>query len=76
MAVDAQPSAAPASPPTGSKHIDARTLERLARRIHTGERERGTMEIIRPATGQPLGNVPRCTPEDVAAAVDRATRSR
>src|SRR4051812_10402732 len=69
MAVDTRPSAAPA---TGSKHIDARTLERLARRIITGDGERGTMEIIRPATGQPLGTVPRCTPEDVAAAVDRA----
>src|SRR3954452_25403277 len=69
MAVDTRPSAAPA---TGSKHIDARTLERLARRIITGEGPRETMEIIRPATGQPLGTVPRCTPEDLAAAVVRA----
>jgi succinate-semialdehyde dehydrogenase / glutarate-semialdehyde dehydrogenase len=62
----------PAPAPTGSKRVDVATFERLARRVVTGAGEREVMEIQRPATGQLLGTVPRCTPEDVGAAVDRA----
>ena len=36
------------------------------------ESEREQREVIAPATGDPLGRVPRCQPEDVTAAVERA----
>jgi succinate-semialdehyde dehydrogenase/glutarate-semialdehyde dehydrogenase len=46
-------------------------LERLARRVIVdGERE--TMAVENPVTGQTLATVPRCTGEDVEAAVQRA----
>jgi succinate-semialdehyde dehydrogenase / glutarate-semialdehyde dehydrogenase len=61
--------AAPVSIP--SARITTATLEALAGRVRTeGERER--MAIDQPFTGAPLGTVPRCTPEDVHAAVARA----
>jgi succinate-semialdehyde dehydrogenase/glutarate-semialdehyde dehydrogenase len=61
--------AAPVSLP--SARITTATLEALAARVPTqGERER--MAIDQPFTGAPLGSVPRCTPEDVHAAVERA----
>ncbi|MEA2427591.1 MAG: succinate-semialdehyde dehydrogenase / glutarate-semialdehyde dehydrogenase [Thermoleophilaceae bacterium] len=54
-----------------SKRISARQLEALAARVVTsGERE--TMEVEQPFTGQPLGRVPKSTPEDVDAALRRA----
>ena len=34
------------------------------------------MEIDQPFTGEPLGTVPRCTPEDVGAAIDRAREAQ
>ena len=51
--------------------LDAR-LQRLVPRVATGAGERETMEILNPATGQVQATVPRCTPEDVQAAVRRA----
>ncbi len=56
--------------PTGSHRVPTARLEELAHRVTTtgGERERITVE--KPATGEPLATVPRCTSEDVAAAAD------
>jgi succinate-semialdehyde dehydrogenase/glutarate-semialdehyde dehydrogenase len=63
------------TPPTGSKRVEASRLTALAARVHTlGEREQ--MEIENPVTGRPLGYVPRCTPEDVDAAVRRAREAQ
>jgi succinate-semialdehyde dehydrogenase/glutarate-semialdehyde dehydrogenase len=46
-------------------------LAGLAARVTTvGERE--PIEVEKPATGETLAAVPRCTPEDVEAAVERA----
>src|SRR4051794_23183701 len=54
-----------------SDRISAATLEQLATRIRTApERER--MEIQQPFTGKLLGTVPKCSPEDVTAAIERA----
>jgi succinate-semialdehyde dehydrogenase/glutarate-semialdehyde dehydrogenase len=64
--------AAPSRPPTGSKRVDAARLDELARRVTTAGAEREPIEVENPATGQLLGTVPRCNPEDVAVAVDRA----
>jgi succinate-semialdehyde dehydrogenase / glutarate-semialdehyde dehydrogenase len=59
------------TPSLPSKRITADQLAALAGRVHTtGNRER--MEIEQPFTGEPLGSVPRCTPEDARAAVDAA----
>src|SRR4051795_7257183 len=66
-------SATPTRPaPTGSKRIDTARIEALARRVTTGEGEREPIEIERPATGELLGTVPRCTAGDVELAVQRA----
>ena len=57
--------------PLASRRITAAQLQTLARRVETrGEREE--MVVEQPFTGAPLGVVPRCTPEDVQAAVERA----
>jgi succinate-semialdehyde dehydrogenase/glutarate-semialdehyde dehydrogenase len=54
-----------------SKHVTTETLEWLADRVTTsGTRERSEIEM--PFTGQTLGAVPRCTPDDVRDAVRRA----
>ena len=80
MTTTAEPSAAataaPTAPgPTGSKRVDASRLVALAARVHTlGERE--LMEIENPATGRTLATVPRCTPEDVEAAVERGREAQ
>ena len=62
-------------PPTAtripSKRITAAQLEALAARVRT-EAPRERMEVEQPFTGGPLGSVPRCTPEDVEAALARA----
>jgi succinate-semialdehyde dehydrogenase/glutarate-semialdehyde dehydrogenase len=58
---------APSRPPS---HLDA-----LAARVHTTEpREHATVE--QPFTGEPLGTVPRCSPDDVAAAITRAREAQ
>ena len=54
-----------------SSRIAAATLEQLATRIRT-EGERDRMEIQQPFSGKLLGTVPKCSPEDVAAAIERA----
>jgi succinate-semialdehyde dehydrogenase/glutarate-semialdehyde dehydrogenase len=54
-----------------SDHVDAPLLERLADRVTVvGPRARQT--VIMPFTGEPLGTVPACTPEDVRAAAGLA----
>jgi succinate-semialdehyde dehydrogenase/glutarate-semialdehyde dehydrogenase len=54
-----------------SARITAGDIERLASRVRTeGPRER--MEVQQPFTGQLLGTVPKCSPEDVTAAIARA----
>ena len=65
-------SAPPAAPPTGSKRIDAKRLAELAGRVTTAGDDRESIEVEKPATGDPLATVPRCTAEDVELAVDRA----
>src|SRR4051794_6991759 len=64
---------APARPPAAlpSRRITTTQIESLAARVRTLE-AREPQEVEQPFTGAPLGTVPRCTPEDVRAAVDRA----
>lgn len=54
-----------------SERITPVTLEQIAVRIRT-EAERERMEIQQPFTGKLLGTVPKCSPDDVAAAIERA----
>jgi succinate-semialdehyde dehydrogenase/glutarate-semialdehyde dehydrogenase len=63
------PAAAPAEIP--SKRISSSQLASLSRRVAAGG-EREQMEVEQPFTGAPLGSVPKCTPEDVDAAIKRA----
>jgi succinate-semialdehyde dehydrogenase/glutarate-semialdehyde dehydrogenase len=58
-----------------SSRISPAQLEALAARVRT-EAPREPMEVDQPFTGGPLGTVPRCTPEDVAAAIARARRAQ
>src|SRR3954465_1644033 len=58
--------------PTGSRRIETTQIQALAGRVTTGDGERETIEVERPATGQLLGTVPRCTADDVELAVQRA----
>ena len=54
-----------------SERITPEVIRGLAERVRTtGARD--TMEVDKPATGEPLGAVPRCTPEDVEQAVQAA----
>jgi succinate-semialdehyde dehydrogenase/glutarate-semialdehyde dehydrogenase len=57
---------------TGSKRVDAAYLERLARRVTVADDDREDIEVEKPVTGEMLATVPRCTPEDVDHAVERA----
>src|SRR5436190_440047 len=54
-----------------SSRISATQLEQLAVRIRT-EAPREHMEIQQPFSGALLGTVPKCAPEDVNAAIERA----
>jgi succinate-semialdehyde dehydrogenase/glutarate-semialdehyde dehydrogenase len=54
-----------------SERITPATLEQLATRIRT-QAQRERMEVEQPFTGTLLGTVPKCSPEDVTAAVERA----
>jgi succinate-semialdehyde dehydrogenase / glutarate-semialdehyde dehydrogenase len=67
--VPATPSAAAAALP--SDRIAPARLEALAARVRT-EGEREWMEVEQPFTGRRLAAVPRCTPDDVKAAIARA----
>jgi len=59
------------APQISSKRITPAQLEALAARVRT-EAPRERLEVEQPFTGAPLGSVPRCAPEDVAAALRRA----
>src|SRR3954452_13070918 len=54
-----------------SKRITPQQLERLAARV-VSTAGNDPMEIEQPFTGKPLGTVPKCGPEDVRAAIERA----
>ncbi len=72
-AIDSANGSAPGAAPAEirSKRISAAQLSALAERVQTGgERER--LEVDQPFTGGPLGSVPKCTPEDVESAFQRA----
>jgi succinate-semialdehyde dehydrogenase/glutarate-semialdehyde dehydrogenase len=58
-----------------STRITAAQLEGLAARV-VSTAGRDEMEIHQPFTGEPLGWVPRCAPEDVEAAVARAREAQ
>jgi succinate-semialdehyde dehydrogenase / glutarate-semialdehyde dehydrogenase len=64
------------SPPleTGSKRVTGAHLAALAARVSAGDGEREPIEIENPATGRVLATVPRCTAEDIEAAVQRGRR--
>jgi succinate-semialdehyde dehydrogenase/glutarate-semialdehyde dehydrogenase len=63
-------------PPTGSDRVTSADLAELARRVTTGGCEREPIEVDKPATGELLGTVPRCTPDDVELAVERASEAQ
>src|SRR3954462_3026194 len=54
-----------------SKRVTPQQLERLAARV-VSSAGNDPMEIEQPFTGKPLGTVPKCGPEDVRAAIERA----
>src|SRR3954467_3645097 len=54
-----------------SKRITPQQLEALAARV-VSSAGNDPMEIEQPFTGKPLGTVPKCGPEDVRAAIERA----
>src|SRR3954462_5273902 len=54
-----------------SKRITPAQLEALAARV-VSTAGNDPMEIEQPFTGKPLGTVPKCGPEDVRAAIERA----
>jgi succinate-semialdehyde dehydrogenase/glutarate-semialdehyde dehydrogenase len=69
--------AAPARPPVElpSRRITPGQLEALASRVvSTSGNE--PMEIHQPFTGKPLGWVPRCGPDDVRTAIERAREAQ
>src|SRR3954470_10345604 len=54
-----------------SKRVTPQQLERLAARV-VSTAGNDPMQIEQPFTGKPLGAVPKCGPEDVRAAIERA----
>lgn len=51
--------------------VDLLLLKELAHRVKAADAD-SRLEVTNAMTGQPLGDVPRCTPDDVAAAAARA----
>jgi succinate-semialdehyde dehydrogenase/glutarate-semialdehyde dehydrogenase len=68
-------SAAHHRPSLPSQRISAPQLDGLALRVTTAA-ERPTAVIEQPFTGQALGEVPRCTPDDVKLAFERAREAQ
>jgi succinate-semialdehyde dehydrogenase/glutarate-semialdehyde dehydrogenase len=62
--------------PTGSTRIDSRRLRELAERVTTSGGGHEGLEVENPATGRLLATVPKCTPEDVESAVNRAREAQ
>ncbi|MEA2431312.1 MAG: succinate-semialdehyde dehydrogenase / glutarate-semialdehyde dehydrogenase, partial [Thermoleophilaceae bacterium] len=54
-----------------SKRVTPQQLERLASRV-ISTAGNDPMQIEQPFTGKPLGTVPKCGPDDVRAAIERA----
>src|SRR3954464_13074173 len=54
-----------------SKRITTQQLEALAARV-VSPAGNDPMEIEQPFSGKPLGTVPKCGPEDVRVAIERA----
>ena len=69
--------AAPARQPVEvpSKRITPQQLEALAARVISTSGN-DPMEIEQPFTGKPLGTVPKCSPDDVRAAIERAREAQ
>jgi succinate-semialdehyde dehydrogenase / glutarate-semialdehyde dehydrogenase len=59
-------------PPIGSARVTSADVAALAREVTTAEPDREPIEVEKPATGELLGTVPRCTADDVELAVERA----
>jgi succinate-semialdehyde dehydrogenase/glutarate-semialdehyde dehydrogenase len=51
--------------------VDTVLLKELANRVEAADAD-SRVEVINAMTGRPLGDVPRCTSDDVAAAAERA----
>src|SRR3954463_14691578 len=58
-----------------SKRVSAEHLRRLATRVKSNA-GRDPVEIEQPFTGEPLGTVPKCDPDDVHAAAERARKAQ
>jgi succinate-semialdehyde dehydrogenase/glutarate-semialdehyde dehydrogenase len=69
--ITAEATTAAASADIPSERITKQQLERLAARVVSSSGN-DPMEIEQPFTGKPLGTVPKCGPDDVKAAVERA----
>lgn len=63
-------------PPTGSPRVDTRRLDALAQRVTTSGGEHERIEVDKPASGQLLATVPKCTGDDVECAVRRAREAQ
>ena len=75
-AVESQRSNGRVPASTGSSRVSSAYLEALAARVQTASDEREPIEIENPATGEILATVPKCTPDDVDAAVKRAREAQ
>src|SRR6476620_7576826 len=72
---DAPTAAAPKPVEIPSKRISAAQLEALAARVISTSGN-DPMVIEQPFTGKPLGSVPKCSPDDVRAAIERAREAQ
>src|SRR5437879_4845722 len=68
--ITAEPTQVPAAAEIPSTRITPQELERLAGRVVSTSGN--TTEIEQPFTGKRLGSVPKCSPDDVRAAIERA----
>jgi succinate-semialdehyde dehydrogenase / glutarate-semialdehyde dehydrogenase len=59
-------------PSTGSDRITSDDVAALAREVTTADPARELISVEKPATGELLGTVPRCTTDDLELAVERA----
>src|SRR3954449_1747822 len=69
--ITAETSTAASAADIPSKRITPQELERLSARV-VSTSGNDPMEIEQPFTGKPLGTVPKCGPDDVRAAIERA----
>src|SRR3982751_485818 len=69
--ITAEATTAAASADIPSKRITSEQLERLSARV-VSTAGNDPMQVEQPFTGKPLGTVPKCGPEDVSAAIERA----